>query len=160
MILHVKSGGNWVHYIENTLYWSFSLSQDDADIHNINRLSIQTKALSVRMVVQILDYPTAWSKWHHIIWYEVVFLRLCFDYDSSFGVLWWCTQIAKFSGVNMGPTWILSAPAGTHVGPMNLAIRVSTYYAGLLHWRCVTDVTLQITEKFVGIILLYQTMKC
>ena len=29
-------------------------------------------------------------------------------------------QIAKF----MGPTWVLSAPDGPHVGPMNLAIRV------------------------------------
>ena len=26
-------------------------------------------------------------------------------------------------GANMGPTWILSAPDGPHVGPMNLAIR-------------------------------------
>ena len=25
---------------------------------------------------------------------------------------------------NMGPTWLLSAPDGPHVGPMNLAIRV------------------------------------
>ena len=29
------------------------------------------------------------------------------------------SQIAKF----MGPTWVLSAPDGPHVGPMNLAIR-------------------------------------
>ena len=29
-------------------------------------------------------------------------------------------------GANMGPTWVLSAPVGPHVGPMNLAIRV--YY--------------------------------
>ena len=29
------------------------------------------------------------------------------------------TQIAKF----MGPTWVMSAPNGPHVGPMNLAIR-------------------------------------
>ena len=27
-------------------------------------------------------------------------------------------------GANMGPTWFLSAPVGSHVGPMNLAIRV------------------------------------
>ena len=27
-------------------------------------------------------------------------------------------------GVNMGPTWVLSAPDGPHVGPMNLVIRV------------------------------------
>ena len=29
----------------------------------------------------------------------------------------------KVHGANMGPTWILSAPDGPHVGPMNLAIR-------------------------------------
>ena len=37
---------------------------------------------------------------------------------------------SKVHGANMGPTWVLSAPDGTHVGPMNLAIRlgyVTTY---------------------------------
>ena len=31
----------------------------------------------------------------------------------------------KVHGTNMGPTWVLSAPDGPHVGPMNLAIRVN-----------------------------------
>ena len=30
---------------------------------------------------------------------------------------------SKVHGANMGPTWVLSAPVGPHVGPMNLAIR-------------------------------------
>ena len=30
----------------------------------------------------------------------------------------------KVHGANMGPTWVLSAPDGPHVGPMNLAIWV------------------------------------
>ena len=30
---------------------------------------------------------------------------------------------SKFHGANMGPTWVLSAPDGPHVGPMNFAIR-------------------------------------
>ena len=30
----------------------------------------------------------------------------------------------NFHGAHMGPTWVLSAPDGSHVGPMNLAIRV------------------------------------
>ena len=30
---------------------------------------------------------------------------------------------SKFHGANLGPTWVLSAPAGPHLGPMNLAIR-------------------------------------
>ena len=32
---------------------------------------------------------------------------------------------SKVHGANMGPTWVLSAPDWPHVGPMNLAIRVS-----------------------------------
>ena len=37
---------------------------------------------------------------------------------------------SKIHGSDMGPTWVLSAPDGPHVGPMNLAIRdtVSTLY--------------------------------
>ena len=31
---------------------------------------------------------------------------------------------SKGQGANMGPTWVLSAPDGPHVGPMNLAIIV------------------------------------
>ena len=30
---------------------------------------------------------------------------------------------SKVHGANMDPTWVLSAPDGPHVGPMNLAIR-------------------------------------
>ena len=31
---------------------------------------------------------------------------------------------SEIHGANMGPTWVLSASDGSHVGPMNLAIRV------------------------------------
>ena len=40
---------------------------------------------------------------------------------------------SKAHGANMEPTWVLSAPDGPHVGPMNLAIRVMT---GTLSKRC------------------------
>ena len=30
---------------------------------------------------------------------------------------------SKVHGTNMGPIWVLSAPDGPHIGPMNLAIR-------------------------------------
>ena len=33
----------------------------------------------------------------------------------------------KVHGANMGPTWVLSAPDGPHVGSMNLAIKDSLY---------------------------------
>ena len=31
---------------------------------------------------------------------------------------------SKVHGANMGPTWVLSAPDGPHVGPMNFALRI------------------------------------
>ena len=36
---------------------------------------------------------------------------------------WEYTPDSKVHGANMWPTWVLSAPDGPHVGPMNLAIR-------------------------------------
>ena len=48
---------------------------------------------------------------------------------------------SKVHGANMRPTWVLSAPDGPHVGPMNLAIRESIALAPMaypgasyLHW--------------------------
>ena len=43
------------------------------------------------------------------------------SYDNN-GKGWY--PDSKVHGANMGPTWVLSAPDGPHVGPMNLAIRV------------------------------------
>ena len=37
----------------------------------------------------------------------------------------------KVLGAQVGPTWVLWAPGGPHLGPMNLAIRV-----GLLNLHC------------------------
>ena len=46
-------------------------------------------------------------------------------------------------GANIGPTWVLSAPAGPDVGPMNLAIRDATPIHKCLQLygtsRCVKD---------------------
>ena len=35
---------------------------------------------------------------------------------------------SKVHGANMGPTRVLSAPDGPHVGPMDLAIRGRIYF--------------------------------
>ena len=39
---------------------------------------------------------------------------------------------SKFHGANMGPTWVLSAPDGPHVGPMNLATRVFSKWLSVI----------------------------
>ena len=35
----------------------------------------------------------------------------------------WATHDNKVNGAHLGPTWVLSAPDGHHVGPINLVIR-------------------------------------
>ena len=44
-------------------------------------------------------------------------------YDKTSGCI---LPDSKVHGANMGSTWVLSAPDGPHVGPMNLAIRAET----------------------------------
>ena len=39
---------------------------------------------------------------------------------------------SKVHGANMGPTWVLSAPGGPHVGPMNFAIWASSSITSLV----------------------------
>ena len=46
---------------------------------------------------------------------------------------------SKIHGANMGPTWVLSAPGGPHVGLMNLAIRVAKSVV-FMYFQCVTQV--------------------
>ena len=45
----------------------------------------------------------------------------------------------KVHGANMGPTWVLSAPDGPHVGPIHIAIRVFTmlYELDALFLKCI-----------------------
>ena len=52
------------------------------------------------------------------------------------------SPVSKVCVANMGPTWVLSAPDGPHVGPMNLAIRVTlhatkgmVYFASIMRWE-------------------------
>ena len=48
-----------------------------------------------------------------------------YEYIDEFTKTWKSTNPdSKVHGANMGPTWVLSAPDGPRVGPMNLAIRV------------------------------------
>ena len=48
---------------------------------------------------------------------------------------------SKVHGANMGPIWVLSAPDGPHIGPMNLAIRVVAIYMTvcMTTWPCVEN---------------------
>ena len=41
---------------------------------------------------------------------------------------------SKIHGVNMGPIWVLSAPDGPHVDPMNFAVRGCSYPNDSICW--------------------------
>ena len=58
---------------------------------------------------------------------------------------------SKVHGANMGPTWVLSAPDGPHVGPMNLAVREhKRHIQGLGEKTCkIAAYTLQLLRKML-----------
>ena len=47
--------------------------------------------------------------------------------SSSFSLILDSSPNSEVHGANMRPIWVLSAPDGPHVGPMNLAIMVSRF---------------------------------
>ena len=84
------------------------------------------------------------GKIHNVIFILYIFARLRDMIQCCSSIKLWCQNVFevgsvnlctvkkgmddsvpdnKVHGANMGPTWVLSAPDGPHVGPMNLAIR-------------------------------------
>ena len=53
--------------------------------------------------------------------------------DWSHSLLHIDIRDSKVHGANMGPTWVLSAPGGSHVGPMNPAIRDSRLFPSFVY---------------------------
>ena len=54
-----------------------------------------------------------WTRNHHV----------CYQCLLNWQPLGTSNPENKVHGANMGPTWVLSAPDGPHIGPMNLGIR-------------------------------------
>ena len=64
----------------------------------------------------------------HLTFYASVIICSFSTFNTDIGILCWRKRHqhipnSKVHGANMGLTWVLSAPDGPHVGPMNLDIR-------------------------------------
>ena len=72
--------------------------------------------LWLRYMASTLGYVMFIRVWH---------LHVCVWSAAEKLWLQWSKHIpdSKVHGANMGPTWVLSAPDGPHVGPINLVIR-------------------------------------
>ena len=58
------------------------------------------------------------------LWVNLFYAKLFGDmFECYFGIYFQNNPDSKVHGTNTGPTWVLPAPDGPHVGPMNLAIR-------------------------------------
>ena len=78
-----------------------------------------------------------WLRFHWILFLSRVQLTISIDsgkclvpnrqqaitWTDANHIMWQNIRDSKVHGANMGPTLVLSAPAGPYVGPMNLAIR-------------------------------------
>ena len=86
-------------------------------LFTVSKLLICCAILAMIMVKY--RQPGLWDNDHRptilVTCYEVRSLQLIFGHPYP---------DSKVHGANMGPIWVLSAPDGPHVGPMNFAIRV------------------------------------
>ena len=73
-----------------------------------------------------------WSTPHWLFCYWQVHLLPAIARHDIISVLY-VSPDSKIHGANMGPTWVLPAPGGPHVGHINLAIWVVMQY-GCLGW--------------------------
>ena len=57
-------------------------------------------------------YVLSTAFWNEVLWVDKMWVSVLVELSPD----------SKVHGANMGPTWVLSAPDGPHVGPMKLAI--------------------------------------
>ena len=69
---------------------------------------------------------TIYTHFVNIILATITFLNRAVDWITTYHMAQeiWRNRVpdSKVYGANMGPTWVLSAPFGPHVGPMDIAI--------------------------------------
>ena len=111
---------SWHRYIEPT-HWLFSLflRRVGSGIH-----SWLLSKLQVIIWTDINEHFWIGRTWHN--WkYMTGMITIPPSFPKS-----------KVHGANIGPTWVLSPPGGPHVGPINLAVKV-TRCGRWLHFDCV-----------------------
>ena len=98
--------------------WSYGINRKNPTLYNgCNYVSI--------LGLKSIHVSKRGPRKHEYIFVSYIILPHCNDecclnlYDSSYEARSRAYPNSKVNGVNMGPTWVLSAPDGPHVGPMN-----------------------------------------
>ena len=89
-------------------------------------------------------FPCYTDFWYISIWASQNFQYHVTHYYSAFC---WNARLlgypdSKIHGANIWPTWVLSAPDGPHVGPMNLAFRVMLHMLYLSNYHAASGIML------------------
>ena len=108
---HWVNLGDNIRLNVNKIYLSFADPFSSCLVYVMAFHPIGTKSSQTSRIIS-LSTQYAWS-WNPNAF--IVFVVTCKIFPDS-----------KVQGASMGPTWVLSAPGGPHVGHMNLAVWVVT----------------------------------
>ena len=83
-----------------------------------NRIKNVTVGMADRSKLHLKCKFSLVKKYHHNVKPNIILFSINFTRGKI------CFPDSNIHGANMGPTWVLSAPSGPHVSPINLVIRV------------------------------------
>ena len=105
----------------NTAIFNCRTNRDNTDASTDNVVIKHLKTLTYSIILTKYKY--------HLLKHQVISMHSAYlifivlDMFPTEILEIYGTPDRKVHGANMGPTWVLSAPDGPHVGPMNFAIR-------------------------------------
>ena len=133
-----KSSLGWVIF---DVFWKYiSIAASDKLVVTIILISTKVSVLSLSFVCNfsaLTKQECIYDSNHFVKWDAINTLEFGFEFESVIikfpsvspfiiKTVWYPVikhPDNKVHWANMGPTWVLSAPVGSHVDPMNLVIR-------------------------------------
>ena len=115
------------HYLNQCWHGIFDIypSTISKNIHKMWLQHLLIRWLEKDIKILCISARGQWVKWFNYLFsFLIIYTQSYFRWQFYQLSVYNTVPDSKVHGVNMGPTWSLSAPDGPHVGPMNLAIRV------------------------------------
>ena len=130
--------------------------------HSVLHVSVTYTCGIGTYITLVTRCRTSLNQWQHSFQIKVVLTMIKSLATASNRCTDTCPD-SKVHMAHMGPTWVVSAPGGPHVGTMNLAIRVALHaetYLTTASFEKLAVVTLAATKRYICVWIQMKLLVC